>query len=235
MTGMWESSKKIMLLFILGSDLFHMAVGQKSFPIQMHLDISQDTGYSLQLVEMGRCLHHILTWSNWNLCCWIEHREWYILSDLLDAIRTFKQIYLEWEQPYRATGLAVRPCPGELSLCPSSTPTSIIWRRKLFSFSLKPRLSSWKAYVGGDQATALIVRKPVVKIRPWWWLCTAAAPCCTLGCVWHCCPWRGRSVGKQIYQHLQAGKSLLLVCESQKGMQYTVVLNCLCSLYYNKL
>lgn len=61
MTGMWESSKKFMLLFILGSDLFHMAVGQKSFPIQMHLEISQDTGYSLQLVEMGRCLHHILT------------------------------------------------------------------------------------------------------------------------------------------------------------------------------
>lgn len=50
-----------MFLFILGSDLFHRAVGQKSFPIQTHLELSQDTGDSLQLVEMGCCLHHILT------------------------------------------------------------------------------------------------------------------------------------------------------------------------------
>jgi len=28
---MWESSNKIMFIFILGSDLFHMAVGQKFF------------------------------------------------------------------------------------------------------------------------------------------------------------------------------------------------------------
>jgi len=40
---MWESSNKIMFIFILGSDLFHMAVGQKFFPIQMHLEVSQDT------------------------------------------------------------------------------------------------------------------------------------------------------------------------------------------------
>lgn len=53
---MWESSNKIMLLFILGSDVFHVAIGQKSFHIQMHLEISQDTGDALQLVEMGSCL-----------------------------------------------------------------------------------------------------------------------------------------------------------------------------------
>jgi len=66
---MWESSNKIMSLFILGSDLFHMAVCQKSFPIQMHLETSQDTGDSLQLAEMGCRLHCILTCSNWNFCC----------------------------------------------------------------------------------------------------------------------------------------------------------------------
>lgn len=59
MTGMWENSNKIMFLFILGSDLFHMAVGQKSFPFQMHLEISQDAGDS-GIVGIGCRLHHNL-------------------------------------------------------------------------------------------------------------------------------------------------------------------------------
>lgn len=121
-------------------------------------------------------------------------------------------------------------------LAPSLGPSSAGQSLSPVASHFLPAWSSWKAYVDGGQATTLIVLKPVLKIRSWLWLRgVAAAACCKLGCVWHCCPWHTRSVGKQIYQHLQAGKSPLLVCESQKGMQYTVVLNCLCSLYYNKL
>lgn len=78
---MWESSNKTLLLFIPGSDLSHMAVGQKPFPIQMHLEISQDTGESLQLV--AAC---ITSWLDLTGICAVGlSTGWHVLSGLLDS------------------------------------------------------------------------------------------------------------------------------------------------------
>lgn len=157
-----------MLLFILGSDVFHVAIGQKSFHIQMHLEISQDTGDALQLVEMGSCL---LPTSYPNLI----QLEFALLIWALRAICPLQLAWcnqnvwaLKWEQLYSAKGLALRPCRVELSLCPSSIPRSIICRinlhpsSKSFPSSLKPHLGSWKVCMDGDQATTPVVLKPIV-------------------------------------------------------------------------
>lgn len=130
--------------------------------------------------------------------------------------------------------LVVRLCLVEQSLCPSSIPRSVPCRTKLSpATSLKPHLNSSKASVDGDQATTLIVLKPAVKISPWLWLCSVAAACCSLGCVFAVPsasgPWENRSTS--ISKQGEVPCSFV----SLKGVQYTVVLNYLCSLYCNKL